>query len=216
MTKNISQDERDLIVNLYTHGMSVSKIHSEYGYGKKAIFTSLHKKGIQTCKQITDPNILNDIASMYQSGETIQTICAKYHRKPLSIKRILRKAGIDIRPMGYHLKGRILSEEERERLKVANTGPNHWNWKGGRYIRQGYVVVYLPDNPSSKADGYIFEHRLVMEQHLGRLLTSNETVHHKNGIKTDNRIENLELVSHNGPHTGEIKCPHCGKKFSIR
>jgi hypothetical protein len=57
----------------------------------------------------------------------------------------------------------------------------------------GYIEVFQPDHPNAWATGFLLEHRLVMSQHLGRPLADDEIVHHKNGVKTDNRIENLEL-----------------------
>lgn len=72
-------------------------------------------------------------------------------------------------------------------------GKNHPGWKGGRRIRNGYVFVYAPDHPKAH-DGAIQEHRLLMEQHLGRYLEPDEVVHHLNGIKDDNRIENLQVI----------------------
>lgn len=70
----------------------------------------------------------------------------------------------------------------------------HPNWTGGRHAHNdGYVRVYSPENPSASARGYALEHRLVMERVLGRSLGTDETVHHINGIRSDNRPENLEL-----------------------
>ena len=53
----------------------------------------------------------------------------------------------------------------------------------------------MPQHPNASQTGYILEHRLVMSQHLGRPLFEDENVHHKNGNRHDNRLENLELWS---------------------
>ena len=76
-------------------------------------------------------------------------------------------------------------------------------WKGGSRVNRGYVGIYMPSHPASKGNGYVLEHRLVMEKHLGRYLHRKEVVHHINGIKTDNRIENLELTN-NSEHVKKI------------
>src|SRR4030042_1849584 len=70
----------------------------------------------------------------------------------------------------------------------------HHNWKGGRYLHNGYVMVLVEKGK------YVREHRKIVEDFLGRPLPSNEKIHHINGIRTDNRIENLEIYT-NSDHT---------------
>ena len=94
---------------------------------------------------------------------------------------------------------------------------NHSNrWKGGtRKHSCGYVLIYtLPDSPfyPMAKYKYIPEHRLVMAQHIGRCLESWEIVHHKNHIKTDNRIGNLELLQSKTEHLPDtLTMAHIGK-----
>lgn len=74
-------------------------------------------------------------------------------------------------------------------------GSDSPNWKGGRrYSKTGYITLSgYYNHPNANDSGVIAEHRLLMSQKLGRPLRKNENVHHKNGIRDDNRIENLEL-----------------------
>jgi len=82
----------------------------------------------------------------------------------------------------------------------AKRRSEHYNWKGGRQRnRDGYIEVLLDKDdkfyPMVNHKGYILEHRLIMAKKLNRLLGKFEFVHHKNGIKDDNQIENLELIN---------------------
>jgi hypothetical protein len=74
-------------------------------------------------------------------------------------------------------------------------GPKHPRWKGGQTVYMGYIVIRKPDHPKAH-NSYVFLHRLVAEEKLGRFLVDGETVHHINGDRLDNRPENLEVLSH--------------------
>lgn len=108
-------------------------------------------------------------------------------------------------------------------------GPSHYNWKGGSLTGEGYRKVSIYQFPkqyhemlkpmasSVKHRNYVLEHRAVMAIAIGRALTQNETVHHKNGNKLDNQPSNLELfvTSHGvGVKAVDLVCPHCGKSYA--
>ena len=82
----------------------------------------------------------------------------------------------------------------------ARYGIENNRWKGGRYKAKEGSYVFITLNPSDfffpmVNSRRVAEHRLVMAKHLGRNLHRWEIVHHINGIKDDNRIENLQLVT---------------------
>lgn len=96
-------------------------------------------------------------------------------------------------------------------------------WKIEKVVSKGdYNYAIVRDHPFASNNGYVLEHRIIMENHLGRLLDPNEVVHHINESKKDNRIENLQLMKvgeHERLHACigrrmiELKCPQCKTLF---
>jgi hypothetical protein len=137
-------------------------------------------------KHIPD-DVLRQMIYEYQSGKTHAELYERYGKvhnvSDDWIRRKLIASGVKMRSRGQP-HGKYL--------------PNN-----GRTIdKTGYVLVKVPpgSHPYANSSGYVREHRLVMEKHLGRFLSPQEVVHHKNGKKADNRIENLELFSGHDRH----------------
>jgi hypothetical protein len=107
------------------------------------------------------------------------------------------------RKIGLAKKGTVMSAEQRKKLSAAKKGKIRKPSKYGGYTKvrtDGYISVFVPDHPNCNAEGLVMEHRLVMEYHIGRYLTKDEAVHHINHDRRDNRLENLQLMTH-GEHT---------------
>lgn len=115
--------------------------------------------------------------------------------------------------------GHKVSLNTRKKLRIANLGnknPSYGkksNWKGGiRKHTSGYLWEYCPTHPHCSKQKYVFQHRLVMEKHIGRILLPTEVVHHINGIRDDNNINNLMLFISNSKHMNFHKIQRNNRK----
>ena len=101
------------------------------------------------------------------------------------------------RRVGQNRKGTKQTDEAKRKISEAKAGKlsNPSKYGGHTKNRSGYVYVYNPTHPHCSSDGYVMEHRLVMENSIGRYLEKDESVHHINRNRKDNRIENLQLMT---------------------
>lgn len=123
-----------------------------------------------------------------------------YLNKKMSLEKISKHYGLkhhsllQKRMNEYGIKMRGFYDGELKR------GDRNGNWKGGVLDSGEYRVILCRNHPRSGKRKYVKEHVLIMEKHLGRFLTPEEIVHHRNGNKKDNRIENLQLCKDLSEH----------------
>ena len=130
---------------------------------------------------------------LYRDGASLDEIAGLLHSNQTRVAEAIRLLGGQLRSRGAPMQ-------------------RNGFWRGGRQTDDdGYILLKTPDHPHANASGYVREHRLVMEQMIGRYLLPKEVVHHRNGDNADNRPENLELFSSNGKHLAHELAGHCPK-----
>ena len=99
----------------------------------------------------------------------------------------------------------------------------NYMWLIKKIVKKGdYLYAVVPEHPKANKHGYVLEHRVVLENSIGRLLLTNEIVHHIDGNKHNNNLSNLEVMSvaehakihAKGRNTQELKCGYCGNSFT--
>lgn len=113
------------------------------------------------------------------------------------------KEYVPTRMQRYHVRHNKTNRHfcSKKCLCIGRTGAGNPKWRGGKTeSNDGYLYIYRPNHPHANKDGCVFEHRLIMEQCLGRYLLPSESIHHIDGDKKNNLIDNLKLFETEGKH----------------
>lgn len=186
---SIPTSERDSVVARYLSGESTTALAVEYGVTQPTVVYLLRKRDIPR-RSRSETNRL---------------------RAPVDdavLHRLVAEGRLSQREIALHMGVSLPTIERamrrlRLRSKRGRGSPlaHNYFWNGGRRREpEGYVLVRCPEHPHASKQGYVREHRLVMERKLGRFLLPEEVVHHKDGKPRNNAPSNLRVFRNNAEH----------------
>lgn len=200
--KRITPDLIEQIIKEFSTGASQNELRIKYKCSRKTIRNILEKNNIEIIPwehiRLKD-NDIKKLRNQWREGIPKQEIMKSYGISSCTLERWLRKMGENTR-------------------RSSAKGDKHAGWKGGKTTttENGYVLLWVSNNDQfytmANSQNYIPEHRYVMAKYLDRPLFDHETVHHINGNRSDNKIENLQLrIGQHG--SGQAYCcADCGSK----
>ncbi len=128
----------------------------------------------------------------HEAGDSLSEIGSRIGLSVVAVKNRIRRAGGSMRDRKQAVS---LRAAKGTSSRNRSSGSEHYNWHGGRLNRGGYVYLLRPGHPRAVMRGYVPEHILVVEASIGRPLEPGGVVHHVNGIRNDNRPDNLQVMT---------------------
>ena len=181
------------ICEMAKNGKTRKEIAEHFDVGHSRVCSVLKEQGIileKAQQPKADPEKIKQICDMFKEGKTVTEIAKYFGNTHSRICKVLNSRGLRSRK------------------------PNINRPDGKIVMKEGYLGIRIPDDDPLVCmrtnRGEVLEHRYVMAKSIGRPLTKDETVHHKNGNREDNRLENLQLMKSRHGKGQAHQCVDCG------
>jgi hypothetical protein len=161
----------------------IETLAKESGVSFSTAYRRLRAKGIYPKPRLELPHL--ELLELYKQGKSLHELAIIFRCDSSTIADRLRSQGLITRS---HKEAMKLVGSQK---KTSRSGSAHHNWNGGRRLtKRGYVLIYKPDHPRARGN-CVFEHILIWEENHQHPLPEGWLIHHLNGVKSDNRPENL-------------------------